>query len=443
MSVHHSLDVWKLGRLKLLAFETSEVGDGEVKGTGLLNPLLRGLNLAVVMYLQSQFYAKYHVATWRGKRVANPFAPPVGSRPQFRALKALAKSHLTGISYPLACTFAVTYRCQLQCRHCSAARHVRKEEQELSTAEAKRVIDESLDMGVAVIAFTGGEPLLRKDIFELISYVDPHKAVAHLFTNGLLLTEDVVDKLQAAGLYTLFVSLDSVDPEEHDRLRGRAGVFRAAVEGVQRALDKGLMVCLSSYASRRNTEADHYRRMHELGKKLGVHMVVLFDCVPTGALLHDTSDMLTPEQKEMIGQYNSYLFHHGIRPVLAAQAWQNSVEGYLSGIGCVAGHLQYYVSAYGDVTPCDFTPLSFGSLRQESLKHIWARMVHHPAYHHVSRRCRMQNPQFRAVYIDPIPDDAGLPYPIHLLPQLDYRTLESASTATSVAMEKEYELERG
>jgi len=319
---------------------------------------------------------------------------------------------------------------------------VRRGEQELSTEEAKRVIDETLDMGVAVMAFTGGEPLLREDIFELISYVDPRKAVVHLFTNGLLLTEKVVDQLKAAGLYTLFVSLDSVDPEEHDRLRGRAGVFQTAVEGVQRALDKGLMVCLSSYASRRNTEKDHYRRMHELGRKLGVHMVVLFDCVPTGALLHDTTDMLTPEQKEQIGRYNSYVFHHGIRPVLAAQAWQNSIEGYLSGIGCVAGHLQYYVSAYGDVTPCDFTPLSFGNLRQESLKQIWARIVHHPAYHHVSRRCRMQNPQFRKIYIDPIPNDARLPYPIHLLPQLDYRAMDSASPAIATEMGEGHRLEK-
>lgn len=83
---------------------------------------------------------RYSVANWRGKRVANPFAPPVGSYAQFRALKALVKSHLLGRPYPLAVTFAVTYRCQLNCCHCSAARHLREDTAELSTEEAKGLL---------------------------------------------------------------------------------------------------------------------------------------------------------------------------------------------------------------------------------------------------------------------------------------------------------------
>ena len=151
-------------------------------------------------------------------------------------------------------------------------------------------------------------------------------------------------------------------------------------------------------------------------------MVMMFDCIATGGLLHNTDVMLTPEQKEQIGKYNAHIFSHGIQPIFASQAWQNSLEGYLSGVGCVAGHLQYYVSAYGDVAPCDFTPLSFGNLREEPLKQIWKRVIRHPAYNHVSRRCRMQNHEFRRFYVDPIPDDAILPYPVEKLPRMDYRT---------------------
>ena len=110
--------------------------------------------------------------------------------------------------------------------------------------------------------------------------------------------------------------------------------------------------------------------------------------------------------------------------MLASQAWQNSVVGYLSGIGCLAGHLQYYISAYGDVTPCDFSPICFGNIRQESIKSIWKKIIKHPAYNHISRRCRMQNPSFRQHYVDPIPDKAILPYPIEKLPRLNYRALK-------------------
>jgi MoaA/NifB/PqqE/SkfB family radical SAM enzyme len=93
----------------------------------------------------------------------------------------------------------------------------------------------------------------------------------------------------------------------------------------------------------------------------------------------------------------------------------------LSGIGCLAGNIQYYVSAYGDVAPCDFAPLSFGNIRDEPLKKIWKKLVKHPAYDHRSQFCRMQHPDFRRFYIDPIPDDAPLPYPIDKLSSVDYR----------------------
>jgi MoaA/NifB/PqqE/SkfB family radical SAM enzyme len=415
-------DIWRPFGVKLLGFETSDEVDGEIKFTGLLKPIVAVMKLPIAMYLQSQLYSKYDLGMWEGRRIANPFAPPVGSYAQLRALKAIAKSHLLGRSYPLVITFAVTYRCQLRCAHCSAVRHIRRNERELNTKEAKRVIDESLDMGVAVVTFTGGEPLMREDIFDLISHVDKRKAITLLFTNGFLLTDDVLNKLKEAGLYSLFVSLDSVDPDEHDTLRGRLGVFRAAVEGIERALNKGMMVTIASYASRSNTKRHHFLKMHKLGRKLGVHMVMFFDCISTGALLHDTSEMLTPQQKRRIAQYSAYNFNLGTRPIFVSQAWQNSPEGYLSGVGCVAGHLQYYVSAYGDVQPCDFTPLSFGNIRQTPLKRIWKRMIRHPAYNHLSRRCRMQNFKFRELYIDPIPDEAPLPYPIGKLPRLDYRS---------------------
>ncbi|HDZ17367.1 MAG TPA: hypothetical protein ENH75_03710, partial [archaeon] len=78
-------------------------------------------------------------------------------------------------------------------------------------------------------------------------------------------------------------------------------------------------------------------------------------------------------------------------------------------------------SAYGDVAPCDFTPLSFGNIRNQTLREIWRKIVRHPAYNHRATFCRMQNPKFRNLYIDPIPDNALLPYNIKNFPPTDYR----------------------
>jgi MoaA/NifB/PqqE/SkfB family radical SAM enzyme len=410
------------------------LSDGRIVDTGLLNPIFSRLSLFVMLYLQAGFYKKYRdLGTWKGKRVANPFAPPVGSGPQFRALRGLVKSNLFKRPFPIAMTFAVTYRCQCHCVHCSAGNHIKADQQELSTAEAKRVIDESLDAGVTIIAFTGGEPLLRGDLCELIAHVDQRKAMPLLFTNGQLLSPETVDRLADAGLYSLFVSIDSPDPEEHDRLRGMPGLYKAAVEGLMRMKERGVFVSLSSYATRSATEKGMYRKMYELARELGVHNLILFDGVPTGYLLKDTSEVLTPEQRQEIMSYSEEIFAEARIPPLSSQSWQNSVEGYLSGIGCLAANIQYYVSAYGEVAPCDFTPLSFGNLREESLKSIWSRMIRHPAYDHRVSFCRMQNPEFRRCYIDPIPAGAALPYPVDKLPRVDYReAMQETPSAVAV-----------
>ena len=411
----------KIFNTKLISFKKLE--DGNIIGTGILNPILEKLRLFTMLYLQAGFYRNYNtLGRWKGKLVANTFAPPVGSRPQLRAFKGLIKSHILGHPSPLAMTFAVTYRCMCKCVHYSAGKHFKEDAQELSTNEAKKLIDDSQKLGVTIIAFTGGEPLMREDIFELISYVNKKKAMPIMFTNGLLLTDENVEKLVNAGLYSIFVSIDSPIPEEHDNLRGIPGLFNTAMRGIQRLKSKGVFVGLSSYATRSATEKGMYKKLHELAKDIGVHNVILFDGVPTGNMLKDTSEFLTQELREEIYAYSSKIFKQKVIPPLSSQSWQNSVEGNLSGIGCLAGNIQYYASAYGDIAPCDFTPLSFGNIRDQPLKKIWKSMIYHPANDHRSTFCRMQNPQFRQFYIDPIPEDAKLPYAIQKLPRVDYRS---------------------
>ncbi len=401
-----------------------KLDSGQVVGSGILNPLLDRLSiyrLIFMILLQSNFYKNMEVGRWKGKVVSNTFAPPVGSRPMIRALKGLVKSQLMSYPTPIAMTFAVTYRCQCKCVHCSAGRHFKTDQKELTEEEAKKLIDDSQKLGVTIIAFTGGEPLLREDLFELISYVDKKKAMPILFTNGRYLTDENVDKLAEAGLYSLFLSIDSPDPEEHNELRGVPGLFETGIKGLLKAKSKGIFAGFSSYATRSGTEKGIYKRLHEYAKELGLHNIILFDCVPTGKMIHDTSEMLTFKLRDELHKYSAEAFRNKIVPPLSSQAWQNSVEAYLSGIGCLAANIQFYASAYGDISPCDFSPLSFGNVRNESLKKIWMRMVKHPAYNHRSPFCRMQDKNFRHFYIDPIPDDAYLPYPINKLPRVDYR----------------------
>ena len=235
----------KIGNTKLISYK--KLDNGQVVGTGILNPLLDRLRiyrLIFMILLQANFYKNYdNIGKWKGKMVANTFAPPVGSRPMIRALKGLIKSQLMPYPFPVAMTFAITYNCQCNCAHCSAGRHFRKDRKELSTEEAKKLIDDAQKLGVSIIAFTGGEPLLREDLFELIAHVDQKKAMPVMFTNGQFLTEENVEKLAEAGLYSLFLSVDSPNPEVHNELRGMPNLLETALEGLKRVKSKGIFAC--------------------------------------------------------------------------------------------------------------------------------------------------------------------------------------------------------
>lgn len=418
----YQIKIWSLGRFDVLGCELS--GDGKVRGTGLLGRFFHRLHIFILIYYQRKLGRPYkNLARFRGKRVTYLIYPPTGSRSFYRTAKSIFKGYLGGSFSPSAATLAVTYRCPCRCFHCSAQLNLQKGRSELSTAEIKAVIDQCLDMGMSVITFTGGEPLLREDIFELIDYVDKKKAVTILFSNGLLLDRDAAEKLKKSGLYALFVSFDSDVAEEHDRCRNYGGLFEAAVEGVKNAQAAGLLVGLSSYCSKSNVEQDHHLRMHRLAQRLGLLTVLLFDAIPTGSLLRAEDIMLTPEQHRRLADHTDRVLKEGIVPPLAAQSWQNTMMGYLSGITCFAGPIQLYITAYGDVTPCDFTPLSFGNVRTEPLRKIQKKIVSHPAYDHRSLVCRMQHPNFRTLYIETIPEGSPLPYPMDKHARVDYRTV--------------------
>jgi MoaA/NifB/PqqE/SkfB family radical SAM enzyme len=343
-----------------------------------------------------------------GGLVYNLYLPPI---PSPRFINSLARLVMQGDDpvTPSTCTLHVTTRCQLNCYHCSAARYKAPERQELTTEEWLSVIKQAEKLGVYIIVFTGGEPLLREDLCTLISAVDRERAHANIFTNGLLLTAENVTRLRAAGLFAAMVSLDDPRPEKHEELRRVPGGFQRTVDGMKRALDAGLFIGLSTYVSPRGLREGRVEEMIELGRSIGVQELTVFDIIPTGKLLPmDRDQLLSPADKaKLIAMEDEYNRKPGY-PHIITQAKINGPQGE----GCFAGANQFYMTAYGDFDPCDFTPLTFGNIRDDTLATLWTRLLAHPAYQHPCDHCRMQDPEFRHLYIDDIPEDALLPWPV-------------------------------
>ncbi|HUU51191.1 MAG TPA: radical SAM protein [Nitrospinota bacterium] len=380
-----------------------ELENGKVEGkvTGTLSKYLQDY----FNFYLTQLNKNKVLAVKNGGNVYTLFLPPIPGKAAIEDItrKLLRKAFKRTV--PSTCTLSTINTCQADCLHCSAAQSMKQTKKALSNEEFKNVIDQAIELGVVNITLTGGEPLLRKDLFELIHYVDKEKTICPMFTNGEFLTEANVKKLDEAGIFSVMVSLDSPDAKEHDEMRRRPGLFNKAIEGIKRMLDRGMLVGISTYASQENIADGKLEKLLYLGKDLKVHELVIFDAVPTGRFIDKKDCMLTDSDREKIRKITEEWRTNPDLPNITAMSWVNSPQGS----GCFGANEQFYMTAWGDITPCDFTPLAFGNIREESLQTIWMRMLSHPAYSTPHQKCRMQDPDFRKQYIDCMPAGADLP----------------------------------
>ncbi len=305
------------------------------------------------------------------------------------------------VSAPISIMIGVTYRCQCRCVHCGMELFRNAEEAELSTEEVKSVIGEARRLGAVEITLFGGEPLLRKDLEEIVAHARRLRMLPSLDTNGLLLSPEKIGGLKEAGLTALKVSLDSPDYAEHDRMRGVKGCFEKAVAGIQGARQKGLACVISTYATRENIQSGDLRRLIRLGKDLGATAVRIIDTTLSGCFLNAPPRKLTPPERSELARLlePGYVF---LENLASARALTHPI--------CSALARRYvYLSPYGDLQPCCFVPLSFGNIRRNSLAEIVKRLWGSSLMNYDAGRCLMNNRSFRERYLPRISVAARLP----------------------------------
>lgn len=311
-----------------------------------------------------------------GHPVYSLSTPSLYSKP---AANMLARTLYRGIqnkNMPNLMSFAVTDVCNARCGHCSFYEAIDDPSRPVMTLkECRNAITQAQDLGVSIINFVGGEPLKRPEILEIIRSVDKSLSATSLFTNGWALEAMAAD-LRRAGLDGVYLSLDSSDPKEHDRIRKLDGLYDRGLRGVRAALKTGMSVGLSMCLTPEAFAAGEFERMMELARKLGVHEVVVFDAMPSGRY-KDREDLIDndPWKEELITRSRRYN-DDASYPGVLIHAYSVSHRS----VGCSCGTSYFYLTPYGDITSCDFNHRGFGNLLEEPLYQIWDRMTSHPAY---------------------------------------------------------------
>jgi radical SAM protein with 4Fe4S-binding SPASM domain len=323
-----------------------------------------------------------------------------------RALKSIVEGFLDfgfnrplSIHAPFLVVWNFTYKCNLNCKHCysDAGNPSRKE---LFTKEAMSVVDQIADFGVTSLAFSGGEPLMRKDFFEVAGHAVDSGLYVSLATNGTLLNHENVRKLKEIGLNYVEVSLDGCDPKTHDYFRGQDGAFNAALQGLNNCVKEDLCTCLAITATKNNlTEIPIVLDMAE---DMGIKRFTLFNFVPTGRG-QDVRDIdPSPEEREevlnflrkkLLGDPKIAILTTApqlARVALQAQSWSTQNEmtvpfAHMEAAkiskrakaladfigGCGAGRFYCAISPEGNIQPCVFLPINVGNLKTEKLENIW------------------------------------------------------------------------
>jgi radical SAM protein with 4Fe4S-binding SPASM domain len=327
-------------------------------------------------------------------------APPVRSPDAtLRAVDDLLRRFESGASLsdatferPYVISWNLTYRCNLACEHCyldAGGKPLVQSENfadrsELDTGQCYGVIDEIVDFAPeSLVILTGGEPLLRRDILEIIRYASSKELWVVIGTNGVRVTESLAATLKEEGVRGLALSLDALDADRHDGFRRVKGAWRNTVEGAKILDAAGFPFVVQTTVGSHNVA--ELREIAEFAHgELGARVWNLYFLVQTGrgefvsdltpAQYDEVLADLFAIQKSFAGRMmvNAKCAPHYVKTLFERDPASSFLKSYTGGAGgCPAGTHYMGIRPNGDVTPCPYLPVFHGNLKGQGLREIW------------------------------------------------------------------------
>ena len=314
-----------------------------------------------------------------------------------------AKPELLSVDFderPFTVAWELTRSCALACRHCRAEAQPRPHPDELTTAEARHVIDEIAELNPPVLVLTGGDPMMRRDLFELTEYaISKGLRTSVSPTTTALTTKERLARLQDLGIQMIHISLDGATAETHDAFRGFTGTYERAMQTLDYLEELGIGVQVGTTVT--TTNVHELPAMAELMAEHGVRMWSLFFLVPTGRGRID--EMISPEQAEEVWEWMCDLSETApfairttaapqfrrtmLRRIRRKQAEQGGDEGGVrmtgagyqmreapSGVqtrGVNDGKGFVFIDHLGGICPSGFLQIPAGNVRTDSLVDVY------------------------------------------------------------------------
>lgn len=317
------------------------------------------------------------------------FIKPVVSKNRFLKNLVIQYSQVFDV-LPKVLTVALTYRCQCQCAHCGISDYRDPESQELSTEEVKKLIDDAKKIRSFVqVTFTGGEPLLRKDIFELIAHSKKRGFFTKIDSNAGMLDRDRLVKLKEAGLDRVGISIDHYDGKVHDKLREFPGLFQKVISAVRDCRELKISCYLQTYTTRQSLQNGDLHKTLTFAETLDVDKIKVQTPAIVGSFKNNNELILKHQDfvhlAEVISKHKMAYVESEVFTPLDYKKFCN--VNFRSNI---------HITGYGDVVPCCWMPLSFGNIRKEALPVILKKMYGSAKFKSLLRRdgCLCSDPDF-------------------------------------------------
>jgi len=260
---------------------------------------------------------------------------------------------------------------------------------DFSTEEAYRVLDDIVSYAQPVVVLSGGEPLTRKDVFEIAQYGTSKGLRMCLATNGILVTDDICEKIKASGIRIVSLSLDGADETVHDDFRSQKGAFAGTVNAARLFKKHGIEFIINSSFTKRNQE--QIPLVYKLAKELGATAWYMFMIVPTGRGEEIMNELISKEDYDKILDWHYDMEKEEdlllVRPTCAPHYYRVTLQRakedgekfkkrtlkFSTGgsKGCLAGQLICLIDVDGNVLPCSYFNLPAGNVREKSFKEIW------------------------------------------------------------------------